>query len=190
MPSCVTGILFGPLVANVINPFEWVGHDTDTFIDFTMQLSRIVIGLQVLFTGVNLPKQYIRKEWLSLTMLLLPIMTCAWLSVGLLIWALIPGLSYLEALVISACVVPTDPVLANSICKGSSTVTRDLDVALRDRQIRRDIRPAQSERPDPWRIGCERRPWPAVPDDGNLPHTARRAGVQLVYRIYHWALVR
>jgi NhaP-type Na+/H+ or K+/H+ antiporter len=85
-----------------------------------MQLSRIVIGLQVLFTGVNLPKQYIRREWLSLTMLLLPIMTCAWLSVGLLIWAIIPGLTYLEALVISACVVPTDPVLANSICKGTS----------------------------------------------------------------------
>ena len=120
VPSCVTGILFGPLVANVLNPFEWVGHDTDTFIDFTMQLSRIVIGLQVLFTGVNLPKQYIRREWLSLTMLLLPIMTCAWLSVGLLIWAIIPGLTYLEALVISACVVPTDPVLANSICKGTS----------------------------------------------------------------------
>jgi NhaP-type Na+/H+ or K+/H+ antiporter len=38
--------------------------------------------------------------------------------IGLLIWGIIPDLSYLEALVIAACIVPTDPVLANSICKG------------------------------------------------------------------------
>jgi hypothetical protein len=39
---------------------------------------------------------------------------------GLLIWALIPGLTFLESLVIGSCVTPTDPVLANSICKGES----------------------------------------------------------------------
>lgn len=83
-----------------------------------MQLARLIIGLQVLFTGCNLPKQYIRKEWLSLFVLLLPVMTCGWLGTGLLIWGIVPGLTYLEALVISACVTPTDPVLANSICKG------------------------------------------------------------------------
>lgn len=45
-------------------------------------------------------------------------MTAAWFVVGLLIWALIPGLTFLESLVIGSCVTPTDPVLANSICKG------------------------------------------------------------------------
>jgi hypothetical protein len=39
---------------------------------------------------------------------------------GLLIWAFIPGLTFLESLVIGSCVTPTDPVLANSICKGES----------------------------------------------------------------------
>ena len=52
-------------------------------------------------------------------MVLFPIMTFGWLLIGLLIWGLIPNLSYLESLVIAACIVPTDPVLANSICKGT-----------------------------------------------------------------------
>lgn len=123
VPSCITGIIFGPLVANVLNPFAWFNDDRETFLDFTMQLARIIIGLQVLFTGVNLPKQYIKKQWLSLFVLLLPVMTCGWLETELLIWGIVPGLTFLESLVVSACVTPTDPVLANSICKGKSRLT-------------------------------------------------------------------
>ena len=52
--------------------------------------------------------------------LLGPIMTIAWFICSLLVWGLIPGLTFLESLVIGACVTPTDPVLANSICKGTS----------------------------------------------------------------------
>lgn len=85
---------------------------------FSLHLSRIIIGIQVFFNGANLPRKYIKKEWLSLFMVLFPIMTLGWLVVGLLVWAVIPNLSFLESLVIAACIVPTDPVLANSICKG------------------------------------------------------------------------
>jgi len=91
-------------------------------LDFTLHLSRIIIGIQVFFNGANLPKKYIKTEWLSLVMVLLPIMTFGWLLIGLLVWGIIPDLSYLEALVIAACIVPTDPVLANSICKGEQRV--------------------------------------------------------------------
>lgn len=45
-------------------------------------------------------------------------MTCAWFSTALLVWALIPGLTFLESLAVAAAVTPTDPVLANSITKG------------------------------------------------------------------------
>ena len=68
--------------------------------------------------GIALPKAYLYREWLSLATLLGPIMLCAWFVTSLLVWGLFPGLSYLEALVIGACVTPTDPVLANTICKG------------------------------------------------------------------------
>ncbi|KAF9580287.1 hypothetical protein BGW38_003129 [Lunasporangiospora selenospora] len=41
-----------------------------------------------------------------------------WATSALLIWGMIPGLGFLEAMVIGACVTPTDPVLSNSVVKG------------------------------------------------------------------------
>lgn len=72
----------------------------------------------MLFTGISLPKAYLYKQKRSLITLLGPVMTIAWFICSLLVWGLIPGLTFLESLVIGACVTPTDPVLANSICKG------------------------------------------------------------------------
>lgn len=118
--ATLAGIVFGPLCANIFNPLDWVGGDQQELEHLTHQITRIVIAIQVLFTGIALPKAYLRKEWLSLTTLLLPIMTTAWFITSLLVWGLIPGLNFLEALVIGSCVTPTDPVLANSICKGMS----------------------------------------------------------------------
>jgi hypothetical protein len=97
----------------------WVAGNADSLNAITYQITRIVIGIQVLFTGIALPKAYLRQEWLSLLTLLGPIMICAWFVTSSLIWGLIPGLSFLESLIIGACVTPTDPVLANSICKGA-----------------------------------------------------------------------
>lgn len=116
--ATVAGIIFGPRVLGWFNPLEWVGNSESGLNDLTFQITRVVIGIQVLFTGIALPKAYLKKEWVSLTTLLLPIMTAAWFVTSLLIWGLIPGLTFLECLVIGACVTPTDPVLANSICKG------------------------------------------------------------------------
>ena len=108
------GIIFGPVSLGWFDPSQW-SADLNYL---TFQLARIVIAIQVLFTGIALPRAYLWKERSSLLTLLGPVMLSAWFVTGLLIWGLIPGLTYLEALVISACVTPTDPVLANSICKG------------------------------------------------------------------------
>lgn len=59
-----------------------------------------------------------RNAWESLTTLLLLVMTIAWLVSASFVYALIPGLTFLESLCIAACVTPTDPVLANSVVKG------------------------------------------------------------------------
>lgn len=45
-------------------------------------------------------------------------MTAMWLCSSLIIWGLVPDLSFLHALAVGACVTPTDPVLSNSIVKG------------------------------------------------------------------------
>ncbi|KAF9345841.1 hypothetical protein BGX26_002678 [Mortierella sp. AD094] len=50
--------------------------------------------------------------------MLVPLMVLMWLTSALLIWGLIPKLGYLEAMMIAACITPTDPVLSNSVVKG------------------------------------------------------------------------
>ncbi|KAK4688341.1 sodium/hydrogen antiporter, partial [Tremellales sp. Uapishka_1] len=118
------GVAFGPIAANLFNPQDWVTPSTGSIslnpeLNYlTFQIARIIIAIQVLFTGISLPKAYLKREWLSLTTLLGPVLLAAWFSTSLLIWGLIPGLSFVECLIIAACVTPTDPVLANSICKG------------------------------------------------------------------------
>lgn len=45
-------------------------------------------------------------------------MLAMWLATALLVWALVPNISFLHALVVGSCVTPTDPVLSNVIVKG------------------------------------------------------------------------
>lgn len=85
--------------------------------------------MQLVLAGVQLPSRYLKKQWKPLSILLGPIMTCMWLSSSLLVWALVPNLSFLHALAIGSCVTPTDPVLSNVIVKGrfaDSNVPKDL----------------------------------------------------------------
>jgi hypothetical protein len=58
----------------------------------------------------ELPKAYLRKHWKSVAFLLGPVMVFGWFISAALIYGIIPGLSFLSALVIAACVTPTDPV--------------------------------------------------------------------------------
>ncbi|ORZ12755.1 Sodium/hydrogen exchanger family-domain-containing protein [Absidia repens] len=111
--ALIVGIIAGPLVSNGFNPYSWQNPDT-----ITKELTRCVIAIQVMAVGIELPKHYLKKEWRTMFMLLLPIMIFMWLVSGLFIWALIPPLDYLHALVIASCVCPTDPILANSVVKG------------------------------------------------------------------------
>ncbi|OBZ84443.1 putative Na(+)/H(+) antiporter C3A11.09 [Choanephora cucurbitarum] len=111
--ALIVGIIAGPLVANGFNPHSW--NDTD---EITKELTRCILAIQVMAVGIELPKHYMKKEWLTMFMLLIPIMVFMWLVSGLFIWWLVPPINYLHALVIAACVCPTDPILANSVVKG------------------------------------------------------------------------
>ncbi|ORY61930.1 Sodium/hydrogen exchanger family-domain-containing protein [Leucosporidium creatinivorum] len=116
--SVCVGIAFGPIGANVISPWEWTNGDEEARHELTFQLTRLVVGIQVMFAGISLPGAYLKREALSLTMLLLPIMILAWFVAGGFLKLFIPSLTFLEALCISSCVTPTDPILANAIVKG------------------------------------------------------------------------
>ena len=56
-----------------------------------------------------------------------------WLCSSLLIWAMVPNIYFVHALAVGACVTPTDPILSNSIVKGSfaeENVPQDLRHAI------------------------------------------------------------
>ncbi|KAH8164485.1 hypothetical protein CIB48_g3763 [Xylaria polymorpha] len=115
--SLLAGITFGPRALNWVRPIEYAGS-ADNLNDVTLFFTRLVLGVQLVLAGVQLPSRYLRREWKPLALLLGPIMAAMWLSTGLLIWALVPRLPFLHALAIGACVTPTDPVLSNVIVKG------------------------------------------------------------------------
>lgn len=81
----------------------------------TLEICRILLCIQIVAVAVELPKKYMKKHWVSVAILLLPVMTFGWLVVGLFIWCLIPHFSFLSALLVSACVTATDPVLAAAV---------------------------------------------------------------------------
>jgi NhaP-type Na+/H+ or K+/H+ antiporter len=116
--ALLIGVATGPIAWNLVNPSDWTDYNEELTNRLTYEIMRIVIGIQVLFTGIALPKAYLKHAWESLTTLLLLVMTCAWLVCAAFIYGLIPGLTYLESLCISACITPTAPVLANSVVKG------------------------------------------------------------------------
>lgn len=74
--------------------------------------------MQLVIAGVQLPSRYLQIEWKPLSLLLGPGMTGMWMATSLLVWAMVPNFSFLQALAVGACVTPTDPVLSNSIVKG------------------------------------------------------------------------
>ncbi|KAF9109995.1 hypothetical protein BGX27_006891 [Mortierella sp. AM989] len=102
-----------PYAIGVFDPAGWEEFDT-----IALELTRIVIAVQVMAAGVSLPRSYILKERLSLFMMVVPLTVLMWLTSGLLIWGIIPKLNFLESLMIAACIAPTDPVLSNSVVKG------------------------------------------------------------------------
>ncbi|EXJ93297.1 hypothetical protein A1O1_01689 [Capronia coronata CBS 617.96] len=116
--SLVAGIIFSPHATNFVNPLEYAGGSPETLEHITLYFSRLVLGVQLVLAGVQLPSRYLYTEWRSLALLLGPGMTVMWLCASLLIWAMVPHLGILHALACGACVTPTDPVLSNSIVKG------------------------------------------------------------------------
>ncbi|MCJ1430621.1 hypothetical protein MMC29_008539, partial [Sticta canariensis] len=116
--SLLAGVAFSPHAANFIKPLEFAEGSQQSLDTITLYFTRLVLGVQLVLAGVQLPSKYLVREWKSLALLLGPGMTAMWVSSSLLIWALVPNLSFLHSLAVGACVTPTDPVLSNSIVKG------------------------------------------------------------------------
>ncbi|KAF2203313.1 hypothetical protein GQ43DRAFT_454544 [Delitschia confertaspora ATCC 74209] len=116
--SLIAGLIFSPHATNLIRPDQYALGDPEVLETITLYFTRLVLGVQLVLAGVQLPSRYLKKEWKSLALLLGPGMTVMWVCTSLLVYAFVPHISFLHALAVGACVTPTDPVLSNSIVKG------------------------------------------------------------------------
>ena len=111
--ACIYGLIVGPHCLNWFNPISWGNTDS-----ITLEITRIVLCLQIFAVAVELPRRYMLKHWISVAILLLPVMTAGWLIIGLFVWIVIPNLNFPASLLISACITATDPILAQSVVSG------------------------------------------------------------------------
>ncbi|OWZ71203.1 hypothetical protein AYX14_03391 [Cryptococcus neoformans] len=116
--ATVVGIIIGPHCLNFFNPAGWGGGEEEVANDVTLEFTRVVIAISVFAVGVELPKAYMKRHWRSLFFLLGPCMVWGWMISALLIWGLIPDLTFLASLVVAAGVTPTDPILAQAVIGG------------------------------------------------------------------------
>lgn len=124
--ATLCGIIFGPHAAGLIDPDSWGNVDI-----ITIEFSRLVLVVQCFAVGVELPRFYMEKHWKSVVFLLVPVMTFGWLVTSLFVWWMVPPLSWLESLVVAACVTATDPVLASSVV-GKGKFAKRVPKHLRD----------------------------------------------------------
>lgn len=125
--SLLVGVGFGPPGANFIRPRDYAECNQlgvspiecrDNLNAITLNFSRLVLGVQLVLAGVQLPSKYLRREWKPILLLVGPGMTAMWMATSLLVWGLVRPPSFLHALAVGACVTPTDPVLSAVIVKG------------------------------------------------------------------------
>ena len=116
--STFAGLVFSPHATNFLKPLDYANNNEVDLETVTLYFSRLVLGVQLVLAGVQLPSKYLRREWKSLSLLIGPGMCAMWICTSLLVWAMVPNINILFALAIGSCVTPTDPVLSNSIVKG------------------------------------------------------------------------
>ncbi|EGE84461.1 hypothetical protein RJZ56_003543 [Blastomyces dermatitidis] len=129
LPAVIFGILLGPLAAKFIEVEHWGSAAEDQKYQVTLGVARVVIGVQLVIAGFQLPAKYQLARWKEMALCLLPIMTIMWLCTTGCILLTIPNLTLLAALVIGSCVTCTDPILSQAIAKGpfaDKYVDRDL----------------------------------------------------------------
>ncbi|KAK1472740.1 sodium/hydrogen exchanger family protein [Colletotrichum tamarilloi] len=118
LPAVVLGICLGPIAARFIDSERWGSAVEGQTQDITLGLTRVMIGIQLVMAGYQLPAKYQKTQWKEMAILMLPIMTLMWLATTGCILATIPKLTFLGAGVIAACVTSTDPVLSQAVAKG------------------------------------------------------------------------
>ncbi|KAL4811782.1 Sodium/hydrogen exchanger family-domain-containing protein [Aspergillus spinulosporus] len=130
LPAFLIGIVLGPYSAHFLDASEWGSAVWGQQDAITLGLCRVVIGVQLVIVGFQLPAKYQLHRWKEMLICLMPNMALMWLCTSGCILLAIPRLNFLSALVLGSCVTSTDPILSQAIAKGPFA----------DRYVARDLR--------------------------------------------------
>lgn len=130
LPAVLIGIILGPIAAKFIDTERWGSASEGQTSNITLGLMRVMIGVQLVIAGFQLPAKYQQIRWKPMILLLIPTMTMMWLATTLCVVLTIPKVTLLAALVIGSCVTCTDPILSQAVAKGSFA----------DKFVRRNLR--------------------------------------------------
>ncbi|KAJ0125926.1 Uncharacterized protein HZ326_30965, partial [Fusarium oxysporum f. sp. albedinis] len=123
VPAVTLGVVLGPIAAKFIDSEKWGSAESGqtnaiTLARLSAGVTRVMIGVQLVIAGYQLPAKYNLTRWKEMAMCLLPIMTLMWLCTTACIMATVSNLTLLTALVIGPCVTCTNPILSQAIAKG------------------------------------------------------------------------
>ncbi|TQV92944.1 hypothetical protein V2A60_003734 [Cordyceps javanica] len=118
LPAVILGILLGPIAAKFLDSDRWGSGEKGQTPEITLGVTRVMIGIQLVIAGYQLPAKYTWNRWKEMALCLLPIMTIMWLCTSLCMLATVPKVTLLATLVIASCVTTTDPILSQAVAKG------------------------------------------------------------------------
>jgi NhaP-type Na+/H+ or K+/H+ antiporter len=112
--ALIVGVALGPHGANFVRPLDYAGGDQEQLEAITLAFTRLVLGVQLVLAGVQLPKNYLMRQWRSLGMLLGPVMALKWLVSSVLVWWLVPEATFVGLLPYQAPWMAVEAVLRPS----------------------------------------------------------------------------
>lgn len=126
----VFGAVMGPRAINWLDSRKWGSAILEQAPYITLGMTRVVIGVQLIIAGYQLPARYTWYRWKEMLVTLLGVKTIMWLCTTACIMAMVPRITLLDGLALAALVTSTDPVLCQSIAKGPFA----------DKYVRRNLR--------------------------------------------------
>ncbi|KAL4905241.1 Sodium/hydrogen exchanger family-domain-containing protein [Aspergillus multicolor] len=109
LPALLIGIILGPSAARFLDASEWGTAVKGQQDAITLGLCRVVIGVQLVIVGFQLPAEYQLHRWKEMLICLLPNMALMWLSTSACILLAIPRLDFLSALVLGSQLIAKGP---------------------------------------------------------------------------------
>jgi NhaP-type Na+/H+ or K+/H+ antiporter len=86
--------------------------------EILQEVTRVIVGIQCFAVGIELPKLWFKRHWKSVLYFLGPIMTFSWAITAFFAYFIF-RCNAPAAMIIGACLSPTDPILAASIVSES-----------------------------------------------------------------------